>query len=294
MSWEEELETASFDGVEFDVQKTTDSLMRRWSEHTYPFKDGADIDDMGREARPTKLTAVFIGQDASERLGKLVLVVDRGETATFQHPLFGSWQAKMRIPSIDAVHSFRDGYVVELEVKEDGTATELPTIFSIDTMEDTISGNLEEVSAAVSAVQAAGAAWDAAVSAVNDAIDAVNDLVNKAKSYAAKVEQAVNKVRSTIQKAQRALNNAITSATKIFAVTNALMKTGASCLKLARSVTSSAPSMHERVIKAASSTALLAQDLYGDGSRRTEIESANNVRNPAMISSGEKLSAPSK
>ena len=294
MGWDEELEIASFDDVEFEVEKTSDSLMRRWSEHTYPFKDGADIDDMGREARPTKLTAIFVGEDASERLGKLMLVIDKGETATFQHPLFGSWQAKARLPSIECIHSFRDGYRVEIEVKEDGTATELPTIFSIDSLTDSVDAEVSTLQSALDAVEAAGDAWDAAVEAVDDAIDAVNDLVSKAKSYAAKVEQAVNKVRSTIQRAQRSLNKAIASPTKIFDVTNSLMRTGAACLKLGRSVTSSAPRMVKNTVKAASSTALLAQALYGDGSRRTELEEANNIRNPAMLSAGISITAPSK
>jgi prophage DNA circulation protein len=249
---------------------------------------------MGREPRRTTLTAIFLGASATSDLWKLMYVVDKGETATFQHPLLGSWQAKARLPSIEASHAFRDGYRVEVEIIEDGTATTLMTIFSIDSLSDAVATEVSALEDAMDAIDVASDAWDDAVAAVEDAIDAVNDLVSKAKSYASKVESAVNKVRSTIKKAQRALNKAIAAPTAIFGAANALMRTGAAALKLGRSVTSSAPKLAQNTVKAASSTALLAQDLYGDGLRREELEAINTLRNPAIIPPGTTFTAPSK
>jgi prophage DNA circulation protein len=295
VTWDNELVTASFGGVEFAVEKTSDPLMRRWAEHKYPWKDGADIEDMGREPRRTTLTAIFLGDSASTDLGKLMLVIDAGKSATFTHPLLGSWTARMRAPDISANCSFRDGYRVELEVVEDGTATELPTVYSIDSLEDTLTADTSALEAAADAIDDASDAWDEAAAAIDDAVTAVNDLVSKAKGYASKVTQAMNKVRSTIKKAQKAIKRvASLGPSMVYGVNSALMKTASDCHKLAAAATSSLPKLVASTVTAGQSTALLAQALYGEASAANLalIESTSTIRNTAMIQPGTILIVP--
>ncbi|ECA5645410.1 multidrug DMT transporter permease, partial [Salmonella enterica subsp. enterica serovar Saintpaul] len=47
MSWQDNLQDASFRGVRFDVVSTQDSVARDHADHEYPWTDGADVHDLG-------------------------------------------------------------------------------------------------------------------------------------------------------------------------------------------------------------------------------------------------------
>lgn len=90
MAWADTLLDASFKGVTFEVVKTNDSSERVTVEHSYPYVDGADIEDMGRGARRFSVDAIFHGDDYEPRLQEFLAILDESGAGEFIHPVFGS------------------------------------------------------------------------------------------------------------------------------------------------------------------------------------------------------------
>ena len=90
MSWADLLHDASFQGVAFECERTHDAAKRALAEHEYPYLDGANVEDLGRRARRTTMTAVFWGDDYESRLQKFLQALDKRGTGELVHPVFGS------------------------------------------------------------------------------------------------------------------------------------------------------------------------------------------------------------
>lgn len=92
MAWAQTLQDASFRGVIFDIVKTGDAADRSIAEHSYPYVDGSDIEDMGRGARHISVEAVFYGDDYESRLQEFLDALDQPGAGAFIHPVFGSFR----------------------------------------------------------------------------------------------------------------------------------------------------------------------------------------------------------
>lgn len=90
MAWAQTLQDASFKGIVFEVVKIDDSSERAIAEHSYPYVDGSDIEDMGRGPRRISIEAVFYGDDYETRLQTFLAVLDQSGAGEFIHPVFGS------------------------------------------------------------------------------------------------------------------------------------------------------------------------------------------------------------
>src|SRR6185437_8547538 len=90
MSWEQNLQDASFRGVRFDVVRTRDGRQRAISRHEPPYVDGADLEDMGARERTFELSAVFWGDDYDTRLQAFIAVLDQAGIGELIHPVYGS------------------------------------------------------------------------------------------------------------------------------------------------------------------------------------------------------------
>lgn len=90
MAWAQTLLEATFRGIVFDIVKTDDTADRATAEHSYPYVDGSDIEDMGRGARHISVEAVFYGDDYETRLQEFLAVLDQPGAGEFIHPVFGS------------------------------------------------------------------------------------------------------------------------------------------------------------------------------------------------------------
>lgn len=95
MAWKDNLQTASFRGKTFDVEKTQDSTSRDHAIHEYPFRDGADVHDLGRKARNFRLTALLWGEDYDDRLKALIAEMDKPGAGELVHPIYGSLTAQL-------------------------------------------------------------------------------------------------------------------------------------------------------------------------------------------------------
>jgi prophage DNA circulation protein len=90
MAWAQTLLVASFKGMDFDVVKTDDSSERATVEHSYPYVNGSDIEDMWLGARNTNVEAVFYGDDYEYRLQAFLAMLDQPGPGELIHPVFGS------------------------------------------------------------------------------------------------------------------------------------------------------------------------------------------------------------
>lgn len=90
MAWKDNLLDASFRGVTFDVLRTRDRGERALVEHEYPYRPGAEVEDMGRKARRISMTAVFYGQEYEAGLAALLEALEKPGKAELIHPVFGS------------------------------------------------------------------------------------------------------------------------------------------------------------------------------------------------------------
>ncbi|WP_304169280.1 DNA circularization protein [Lonsdalea britannica] len=109
MSWENDLQDASFRGVKFDVINLRDSEQRALAQHEYPFLDGADIQDLGSLPHSVQLQAVFWGDDYNSRLQTFMEALRKQGAAELIHPVFGSmptmqvntWQVNHDAENVD-------------------------------------------------------------------------------------------------------------------------------------------------------------------------------------------------
>lgn len=90
MAWETDLQDASFRGVAFDIINTRDSMQRDIAQHEYPYRDGANIDDLGAKPRSLQCQAVFFGDDYESRLQAFIAAIYKRGPGELIHPVFGS------------------------------------------------------------------------------------------------------------------------------------------------------------------------------------------------------------
>ncbi len=283
MGWDEQIERASFRGVEFDSQTTDDEMDPRLVEHTYPYRDGADVEFLGRKPRHTRLRAIFLGPESLGDLGGFLQAVDAGKKGLFQHPLMGSWQAKAFRYPVHHGHDQRDMSTVEVEFIEDGTDTALPDLFSVAAAQAEVYSACDDV--------------EVSRGVLDQVIDDVNAVVADAREFAAGVQGAirsvterVNQIRASVLKAIAAINaiKALADPSK-WPLVSALKRLVLTTKKLGQAVQSLSPPVVLHDVAVTMSATMLAHALYGDSSRAKQIADLNHLRNPSLIPAGTQL-----
>lgn len=89
MTWTNNLLIASFHGIEFDIVSIDDNAPRALARHSYPYQDGADVEDMGRDARRISVQAIFFGEDYEVRLQAFIKALEKRGSDVLVHPVFG-------------------------------------------------------------------------------------------------------------------------------------------------------------------------------------------------------------
>ena len=72
MAWNLTLQDASFRGVSFEVQSVEDRGEKALCVHEYPYRSGAEVEDLGRKPRVIPVTAIFWGVAYESRIKALV------------------------------------------------------------------------------------------------------------------------------------------------------------------------------------------------------------------------------
>lgn len=283
MSWAEQLDECSFRGVAFAFQSLDDEVTRRLVEHKFPYRSGSEFEDLGAEARVTRIRAVFMGPEYESDLGALLKVVDAGTAGRFVHPILGSWQARVRRSPVQHTHERYSMASVDLEVVEDGADAEIPDLFSISALE-------VEVEAACLEVE------EVNTSLIDDVIDAVNEaraFVATVQSYVDRATALVNGVRKKIESAIRTVR-AIADVSN-WPITRSLKKLVRSVTRLGERVRQLQPSVILKTLPTAMPLSVLAHSLFGDGVTRVdEILRMNRLRNPFLVPAGTQLKVPSR
>ena len=164
MGWAENLQNASFRGVQFEVLNTDEQISCDHAVYEYPFVDGADLHDLGRKARPFRMTAFLWGDDYEYKLGKLTAALDEGGDGELIHPVYGS------VPSVIVTgYSIRhdaespDSCTIDMSFLENRTgsalfSTPLPELFAqqlfdeLDTLQARLSDFFDSVTAPLNTV----------------------------------------------------------------------------------------------------------------------------------------------
>jgi len=274
-----------FGGVQFHVQSTDDTFdKRRWGRYPIPYRDGEEFEDLGREARSTRVSAIFIGDGYLGRLDALRNVVANGEAESFTHPLLGTWTARASIDSVRHEHSARDMATVELEIVEDGLDAEPGKIQTVTTLKNDLTSLTEDVEAAIAALPDAPNST-AVEDAADDANAAALDMVANVEDDSGTADVFADRVR---QKSSDAIVVARQNHDDVEAydLTRSLSLIASGAKLLAESVLSDKPPLRSHEVVGDLSVAMLAHILYGDFSRADEILDMNDVEDPNLIPTG--------
>ncbi len=123
MAWEDTLQDASFRGVKFDCQTTSDGVQRDVQRHAYPYVAGEDLEDLGRSARPISVRAILWGDDYEERLASLINALEEPGPGELIHPVFGSVErAQVENWRIEHEAESRDSCIVQIQFLQDKPA----------------------------------------------------------------------------------------------------------------------------------------------------------------------------
>ncbi|WP_027823742.1 DNA circularization protein [Laribacter hongkongensis] len=185
MSWTTHLQDASFRGVRFDCQRTQDAARRDTASLEYPYRDGADVEDLGSKARQIQLTAVFWGPDYGQRLQRLLDVLSLPGYGELVHPVFGS-VPRAQLTGYQVSHDAEspDYCTVELEFVE---ATPADPLFLLQ-LPQQLTATLAQLSQA---------AREYGISTFADAIDALRASVPMARQLA--LRQVLQGTLGTLQ-----------------------------------------------------------------------------------------------
>ena len=90
MAWRDELRSASFRGVPFQVEGGTLTFGRRLAVHEYPQREKPYVEDLGKKAREYRLDAFVIGPDYMDKRDALIAALETPGAGQLVHPYFGS------------------------------------------------------------------------------------------------------------------------------------------------------------------------------------------------------------
>ena len=87
--WSETLQQAKFKGIEFDVEAVGDSVQRAVVSNEYPYRDGAELEDLGLGAQRIRFGALVWGGNYEARLAALLAALRSADAGELVHPVFG-------------------------------------------------------------------------------------------------------------------------------------------------------------------------------------------------------------
>ncbi|MEI7456553.1 MAG: DNA circularization N-terminal domain-containing protein [Nitrosomonadales bacterium] len=104
MSWPSSYIEASFRGIPFDLLSTGEEVARATVAHSYPFRDGAEIEDLGLQATHHQVRATLFGINADYDLQQLKAALDMPGMGELSHPVYGKFNAVVEgyHPAFDA------------------------------------------------------------------------------------------------------------------------------------------------------------------------------------------------
>ncbi|WP_110972139.1 DNA circularization protein [Pseudomonas huaxiensis] len=118
MSWSETLLDASFRGVPLEVMTESLGATRELAQHGVPYRDGDDVEDMGRKAREFSMTVVLYGTNYEISLQNLLAALDVRGAGELIHPIYGRVDVLARNWKVDHSAERPDYAQVDLQFVE--------------------------------------------------------------------------------------------------------------------------------------------------------------------------------
>lgn len=109
---------ASFRGVKFHVVGISDRGEKALVVHEYPYRSGAEVEDLGRRPRGVAVKAIFWQRNYLAEANALVKAFEESGKGELVHPLFGTQQVCVRSWSIEHEAEKRDYAAVDFEFIE--------------------------------------------------------------------------------------------------------------------------------------------------------------------------------
>jgi prophage DNA circulation protein len=127
--WATSLFVPSYNGVDLELLSFDDDIGRITTEHNYPNRDGANIDDRGANAKQTRWQIVFAPLKETQHVERFIdflNVLHDGQPHTLTHPFYGSFDARPSDISVNARGSDSDWILLSVTFTEH---TPRPAIF---------------------------------------------------------------------------------------------------------------------------------------------------------------------
>jgi prophage DNA circulation protein len=124
MSWNINLQDCQFRGVRFDCISTNDESSRALVEHAYPYRDGAEVEDLGANAWKATVKTLIYGADYETQLKLLIAALNTAGSGEFVHPIFGRMQ--VQVASYRPVHDAESPDQAQVEISFVETAPHNP------------------------------------------------------------------------------------------------------------------------------------------------------------------------
>ncbi|MBA6098954.1 DNA circularization N-terminal domain-containing protein [Pseudomonas juntendi] len=90
MSWEDDLLDCSYRGIPMEIMAEDLEAQRSLAQHGVPYKDGEDVEDLGRDARVFNMRAVVFGPNYLFELKLILGALDTIGPGELIHPIYGS------------------------------------------------------------------------------------------------------------------------------------------------------------------------------------------------------------
>lgn len=160
-------------GVEFWAVSMSGSANRRWAVYTAAYREGAEQEDLGRDAR-TEMYQTTLDRETFQKLEK---AVNAKQVRLWQHPIFGSFNARVRITQYAKTSKSRISATIEVQEYK---AQDIEIVSaSPDQKAAQAEARWNDLKDAVDAVENAP---DGVTSAMTDADTAWSDVYNQTQS----------------------------------------------------------------------------------------------------------------
>lgn len=289
-------QAASFKGIPINAQLVDWSDTRKpgLAVHRVLKRDGAIIENMGREPHVVKMNLFYMGQNWLTDFLKLSNSVDEDPTGNLVHPAFGSMPVACQGFEGASVNTEtgRDMYVIPVSFIENTIDPKaIPVTQTVGEANQDVTDNTSSLQSAaesfptaaipVSAYVTVALAFSAAAlaSSVNSLVDST--LLKRLGDVEIKGAAARDAVRAD----PAATNDAVT-----YPVIALIEQVYASCLSMNAALKTVKPVLFKYTLPVATHIAVLAARFYGkDGRFRINEIEANNpgkIPNPASIAAG--------
>lgn len=115
MSWADNLQDATFRGIAFDVERTSDSGNHALAIYQSPYSSVATVDDMGSDPHKHSIRAYLLGDDYDIDRDRLMLALAQRGAGELVHPIYGILQVNISTYTLNHSLEIVDGCAVDFE-----------------------------------------------------------------------------------------------------------------------------------------------------------------------------------